>query len=47
MSVVKIFSRLVLEQIGYLLLKPERGSKQAGIQNYLSEWEKDDKEAGV
>ena len=36
-----------IEQIGYLLLKPERGSKQAGIQNYLSDWEKDDKEAGV
>ena len=37
----------LIEQIGYLLLKPERGSKQAGIQNYLSDWEKDDKEAGV
>jgi len=36
-----------IEQIGYLLLKPERGSKQAGIQNYLSDWEQDDKEAGV
>ena len=36
-----------IEQIGYLLLKPERGSKQAGIQNYLSDWEKDDKDAGL
>ncbi len=36
-----------IEQIGYLLLKPERGSKQAGIENYLSEWEKDDKDAGL
>jgi len=36
-----------IEQIGYLLLKPEKDYKYAGIRNYLSQWEQDDKEAGL
>jgi len=36
-----------IEQMGYLLFKPEKGSKYAGIRKYLSEWEHDDKEAEV
>jgi hypothetical protein len=36
-----------IEQIGYLLFKPESGSKYAGIKKYLSEWEQDDKDAGL
>ncbi len=36
-----------IDRIGYLLFKPESGSKYAGIQKYLAEWEKDDRDAGV
>jgi len=36
-----------IEQMGYLLFKPESGSKYAGIKKYLSEWELDDKESGI
>ncbi len=36
-----------IEQIGYLLFKPETGSKYAGIKKFLLDWEHDDREAGV
>lgn len=36
-----------IEQIGYLLFKPAGKSKYAAVQKYLSEWERDDKDAGL
>lgn len=36
-----------IEQLGYLLLKPENTSKYAVIKKYLSEWEKDEQDAGL
>ncbi len=36
-----------IEEIGYLLFKPAGKSKYAAVQKYLSEWEQDDKDAGL
>ncbi|MFH2057330.1 MAG: hypothetical protein ABIJ59_00325 [Pseudomonadota bacterium] len=36
-----------LEQLGYLLLSPQSKSKTAAIHAYLSEWEEDEKDAGL
>ncbi|MCG8641604.1 MAG: hypothetical protein MI862_17875 [Desulfobacterales bacterium] len=36
-----------MDQLGYLLLAPAGQSKYASIQSYLSEWEADDREAGL
>ena len=36
-----------VEQLGYLLLKPEGTSKYASIRTYLKEWEEDDQDAGL
>lgn len=36
-----------LEKMGYLLLKPLGKSKYASTKDYLVEWEKDEKEAGL
>ncbi|WP_413872656.1 hypothetical protein [Desulfobacula sp.] len=36
-----------IDQLGYLLLKPKEESKYAAIKAYLSEWEEDEKDAGL
>jgi hypothetical protein len=36
-----------LDHLGYLLLSPQGRSKTAAIQEYLSEWEEDDADAGL
>jgi hypothetical protein len=36
-----------IEHMGYLLFKPENRSKFADVKKYISEWERDDKDAGV
>lgn len=36
-----------VEQMGYLLFKPRGNSKYADIKNYLTEWEEDDRDAGL
>ncbi|MCP3872149.1 MAG: hypothetical protein GY699_03200 [Desulfobacteraceae bacterium] len=36
-----------VDQLGYLLLKPKGSSKYAAIKPYLSEWEKDEQDAGL
>ena len=36
-----------IDQLGYHLIKPRGASKYAAVKPYLSEWEKDEKEAGV
>jgi len=36
-----------MESLGYLLLKPEGTSKYAATKKYLSEWEKDEQDAGL
>ena len=36
-----------LEQMGYVLLKPFQDAKSAFIQEYLKEWEEDEKDAGI
>jgi hypothetical protein len=36
-----------IDQLGYLLLKPQGSSKNAAITTYLSEWEEDEKDAGL
>ena len=43
------FSALVLEidRLGYLLLKPEKGSAHASVTAYLDEWEEDEADAGL
>jgi hypothetical protein len=36
-----------IETMGYLLLKPQETSAHAAVDTYLSEWEEDDREAGL
>ncbi|OGR36937.1 MAG: hypothetical protein A3J80_08655, partial [Desulfobacula sp. RIFOXYB2_FULL_45_6] len=36
-----------MEQLGYLLFKPQGNSKYADIKDYLTEWEEDDQDAGL
>ena len=36
-----------IEQIGYLLFKPQGSSKYAAIKEYLAQWEEDDQDAGL
>jgi len=36
-----------IDQLGYQLIKPGGTSKYAAVKPYLSEWEKDEKEAGM
>lgn len=36
-----------IDQLGYQLIKPLEASKNAAVKSYLSEWEKDEKEAGM
>ncbi|MBC8441414.1 MAG: hypothetical protein H8D87_17210 [Deltaproteobacteria bacterium] len=36
-----------IDQLGYLLLKPQGSSKNAAITTYLSEWEEDERDAGL
>ena len=36
-----------IDQLGYQLLKPRGSSKYAAITTYLSEWEKDEQDAGL
>lgn len=36
-----------LENMGYVLLKPQGNAKFASIKEYLSEWEKDEEDAGL
>ena len=36
-----------LENMGYVLLKPQGNAKFASIKDYLSEWERDEEEAGL
>ncbi len=36
-----------MDQLGYHFFKPEGKTKYAAIKSYLSEWEKDDKDAGI
>ena len=36
-----------IDQLGYLLLKPQVSSKYVAIKTYLSEWEEDEQDAGL